>query len=83
MRSRFLDIFLSWARTYRTEIYIFLLAFGVRFVYAAFVQIVFGSHGFIAYSDAFAFYLRTAEHIVNDHIYYYHIKLIIVKTIKI
>lgn len=53
----------------KTEVIIFLLAFGIRFLYALAVQIIFGSHGFIAYSDAFSFYLRGAENLVQHHVF--------------
>jgi len=45
------------------------LAFGVRFLYAIFVQLKFGSHGFLAYSDALSFYLQGAENLINHHIF--------------
>src|SRR3989338_88207 len=53
----------------KTEILIFCLAFGVRFLYAVFVQLKFGSHGFLAYSDAMSFYLQGAENLINHHIF--------------
>lgn len=59
----------NWLKAYKTEIWIFLLAFGIRFLYAVFVQIKFGSHGFLAYSDAFSFYFRGAENLVKYHIF--------------
>jgi len=60
---------LDWLKTHKTEIWIFLLAFGVRFLYAIFVQIKFGSQGFLAYSDAFSFYLPLAKNLVENHIF--------------
>ncbi len=69
MLIRFFTSFLRWIKSHQTEVFIFLLAFGVRFLYAIFVQIIFGSHGFIAHSDAFSFYLRGAENVVNHHIF--------------
>src|SRR3989338_8748057 len=53
----------------KTEIFLFCLAFGVRFLYAIFVQLKFGSHGFLAYSDALSFYLQGAENLINHHIF--------------
>ncbi|OGF50521.1 hypothetical protein A3G55_00720 [Candidatus Giovannonibacteria bacterium RIFCSPLOWO2_12_FULL_44_25] len=53
----------------KTEILLFCLAFGVRFLYAVFVQLKFGSHGFLAYSDAMSFYLQGAENLINHHIF--------------
>lgn len=57
----------EWAKKYKVEILLFCLGFGVRFLYALFVQLKFGSTGFLAYSDAFAFYLRGAENLINHH----------------
>ena len=54
---------------YKIEIFIFLLAFGLRFLYAILVLFFFGEHGFIAHSDAFSFYLRGAENLINHHIF--------------
>lgn len=58
-----------WFKNYQTEIFIFLLAFGIRFLYAILVQIFFGADGFLAHSDAFSFYLRAARNIVDQHIF--------------
>ena len=56
-------------RKYKVEIFIFLLAFGLRFLYAIFVLIFFGEHGFIAHSDAIWFYLHGAENLVDRQIF--------------
>lgn len=60
---------LVWLKNYKTEIGIFLLAFGVRFLYAIFVQFKFGAEGFLAYSDAFSFYLPLAKNIVENQVF--------------
>lgn len=60
---------IKWAKAHKTEIYIFLLAFGARFLYAVFVQLKFGAHGFIAHADAISFYLQGAENLINHHIF--------------
>ncbi len=52
---------------YKTELLLFALGFGVRFLYAVFAQWKFGSGGFLAYSDAFSFYLRGAENLLAHH----------------
>ncbi|MDP3935120.1 MAG: glycosyltransferase family 39 protein [Candidatus Giovannonibacteria bacterium] len=54
---------------YKVEIWIFLLAFGLRFLYAIFVLLFFGEHGFISHSDTVYFYLRGAENLLNHHIF--------------
>ncbi|MDP3764760.1 MAG: hypothetical protein Q8Q95_04025 [bacterium] len=64
-----LEKFWFWLKQNRTEVLIFLLAFGIRFLYALFVLLFFGEHGFIAHSDAFSFYLRGAENLINHHIF--------------
>lgn len=56
-------ISLIW-RKYKTEILIFCLGFGVRFVYAVIIQLLAGSKGFIAYSDAEVF-LREAKNLLH------------------
>jgi len=61
--------FWLWLKRHKTEIFIFLLAFGLRFLYAIFVLLFFGEHGFIAHSDAFSFYLRGAENLINHRIF--------------
>lgn len=60
---------LNWFKQHKTEVWIFLLAFGVRFLYAIFVQFKFGSHGFLAYSDAFSFYLPLAKNLIENGIF--------------
>lgn len=50
-------------KKYKAEILIFCLAFGIRFVYAVTVQFLYGSHSFIAYSDAESF-VRVAENFI-------------------
>src|SRR3989344_1962568 len=57
----------TWCKKYKIEILLFLLGFGIRFLYALFVQLKFGSHGFLAYSDAFSFYLRGAQNLISHH----------------
>lgn len=64
-----LEKFWLWLKRNRTEVFIFLLAFGVRFLYAIFVAFFFGEHGFIAHSDAIWFYLHSAENLINHHIF--------------
>ncbi len=59
----------TWLKNHKTEVWIFILAFGVRFLYALIVQFYIGPHGFIAYSDAFSFYLTGAENLINHHIF--------------
>src|SRR3989344_3910685 len=61
--------FWLWLKRHKTEIFIFLLAFGLRFLYAILVLFFFGEHGFIAHSDAFSFYLRGADNLINHHIF--------------
>lgn len=58
-----------WAAANKTELIIFGVAFGVKFVYGLAVQLIFGSHGFASHSDAFSFYLRGAENLVNHGIF--------------
>lgn len=58
-----------WLQKYRTEIFIFCLAFGIRFAYAVLVQIFFGSHGFIAYKDAEVLYLGGAKNLVEHGVF--------------
>ena len=60
---------MSLLKNHKTEIWIFFLAFGVRFLYAVSVQVKFGSQGFLAYSDAFSFYLPLAKNLVENHIF--------------
>lgn len=60
---------LNWLKAHKTEVWIFLLAFGVRFLYAVFVQLKFGSRGFLAYSDAFSFYLPLAKNLIENGVF--------------
>lgn len=62
----------EWCRKYKTEILLFCLGFGIRFLYAVFVQASFGADGFLAYSDAFSFYLRGAENVIAHHTFSLH-----------
>lgn len=61
------EILVAFAKKYKIEIWIFCLAFGVRFFYALLVQYGFGSHGFLAYSDITSFYLQIARNLVYHH----------------
>ena len=56
-----------WKR-YKAEILIFCLAFGVRFIYAIAVWFLYGSHPFVAYSDAESF-VRVAENILSHGVF--------------
>ncbi len=56
-------------KEHKIETFLFLTAFGIRFLYALFVQIKFGGEGFLAYSDAFSFYLRSAENLINHGVF--------------
>jgi len=55
-------------KKYKTEILIFCLAFGVRFIYAMAVWFLYGQHPFIAYSDAESF-IRAAENILSHGVF--------------
>ena len=59
----------QWIKVNQTEVLIFSLAFGVRFIYGLAVLIFFGEHGFVSHSDAFSFYVRGAENLINQHIF--------------
>jgi 4-amino-4-deoxy-L-arabinose transferase-like glycosyltransferase len=52
-------------RQYKTEILLFGLYFGIRFLYSLFLSIKFGEHSFISYLDATVF-LREAKNLI-DH----------------
>lgn len=53
-------------KKYKNEIIVFSLAFLVRFIYAVAMQVMFGDHVFISYSDA-ATYLQEAKNLVTHH----------------
>jgi len=57
----------NWLSRHKTEVIIFSVAFGIRFLYALGVQYFFGSSGFTAYSDSQAFYLRNALNLISQH----------------
>ncbi len=63
------NVLLNWVRRHKTPVAIFFAGFLVHLVYTVAVQIVFGSHAFISHSDAFSFYLRGAENLVNRGIF--------------
>src|SRR3989338_1682742 len=62
-------LFSDWFKRYRTEIFIFFLAFGIRLVYAILVQTFFSSHGFIAYKDAEILYLGGAKNLIQHGVF--------------
>jgi 4-amino-4-deoxy-L-arabinose transferase-like glycosyltransferase len=60
---------ISLLHSYRTEVFIFSGAFLVRILYAVVVQITAGTNGFIAFSDAKAFYYQEALNLVNHQVF--------------
>lgn len=60
---------MHWFKLHKTEVIIFSLAFGLRFIYGLAVLMFFGEHGFISHSDAFSFYLRGAQNLISQHIF--------------
>ncbi len=59
----------DWFKANRIEVLIFILAFSIRFLYGLAVLVFFGEHGFISHSDAFSFYVRGAENLINQGIF--------------
>lgn len=57
---------LTWCKKRKIELLLFFLAFSVRFLYALFIQRLFGEHVFISFSDA-AVYLRMAHNLLDYH----------------
>lgn len=55
----------SFLKTYKIEILVFFIGLGVRFLYMAAIQILYGSQGFSAYSDAETF-LRVAHNLLTE-----------------
>ncbi|MDP2650180.1 MAG: hypothetical protein Q8P16_01310, partial [bacterium] len=59
----------SFFKKYKVEVLLFCAGFGIRFAYALLVLFWFGEDGFLAYSDAFSFYLRSANNLVTHGIF--------------
>lgn len=59
-------MFLMLVKKYRIELFVFFLAFLIRFFYASALQYKFGSHVFISFSDAET-YLRMGYNILHYH----------------
>lgn len=59
----------AWFRRHKIPVVIFLIGFSAHLAYTIAVQIVFGSHAFISHSDAFSFYIRGAQNLVNHGIF--------------
>lgn len=64
MDHRFITTARDWGRRYKIEIFLFAIAFGIRFAYAIAIQIFYGSDGFSAYSDAES-YLTVARNFLS------------------
>jgi hypothetical protein len=57
----------TWGIAHQTELLVFGAAFGLRILYALFVLLYVGQDGFIAFSDAKAFYYREALNLAAGH----------------
>ena len=53
---------------YKVEIFLFALIVGVRVCFALFLQIFFGAHGFVSFSDA-EMYVRIANNVINHGVF--------------
>lgn len=60
---------LEWIKIHKTEILLFGLGFGLRFLYALFVYLKFGSHSFLAYSDAINLYFNGAQNLIHYNVF--------------